>query len=149
MRTINKIVIHNACTPEGKYFDIDDIRRWHTSRPPEGRGWSDVGYHYVVLLDGTIQLGRMLNVPGAHVGGHNSKSIGICYIGGMTADMKTPKDTRTVEQKSSIAHLLYTLKRSFNDAEIVGHCDLDPEGKPDCPGFDAKKEYETIKFKDE
>ena len=32
-------------------FDIDDIRKWHTDPRPKGNGWSDVGYHYVVLLN--------------------------------------------------------------------------------------------------
>lgn len=93
MRKITDIVIHCADTPKGKHFDIKDIRKWHV----EERGWSDVGYHYVILLDGTIELGRPLETPGAHVKNHNSKSIGICYIGGANGE-----DTRTTQQKASL-----------------------------------------------
>src|SRR3990172_1704713 len=100
MREINKIVIHCADTPAGKFFDINDIRKWHTDPPPKGRGWSDVGYHFVVLINGNIQIGRPLETPGAHVAGHNAESIGICYIGGGGG-----ADTRTNEQKISLMYL--------------------------------------------
>ncbi len=53
-RKINKIIVHCSATQEGRHIDVDEIRRWHV----EGRGWSDIGYHYVVYLDGTdIVLG--------------------------------------------------------------------------------------------
>ena len=61
-RKINKIIIHCTATPEGRQIDIDDVRRWHI----EERGWSDVGYHFLILLDGTIQIGRPLERSGAH-----------------------------------------------------------------------------------
>lgn len=136
MRDILNIVIHSADTPANKYFDINDIRKWHV----EENGWSDVGYHYVILLNGTIQLGRPLNVAGAHVSGHNSKSIGICYIGGGGGI-----DTRTLEQKESLHYLLTTLKMTFKDAEILGHRDFNEVHKA-CPCFDAKKEYKYINY---
>lgn len=134
MRNIDNLVIHCASTPKGKYFDADDIRKWHV----EGNGWSDIGYHFVILLDGTIQLGRKIEVVGSHVKGHNLTSIGICYIGGEDGE-----DTRTDEQKFSLRMLLTTLKLIFNKADILGHRDFDGVNKS-CPSFDAKKEYETI-----
>lgn len=134
---INKIVIHCADTPDGADFDISDIKRWHTDPPPKGNGWSDVGYHYVIKLNGLIQKGRMDNVPGAHVKNFNMNSLGICYIGGKDGD------TRTFKQRLSLTFLLNSLMRMYPKAEIVGHCDLDPK-KPYCPGFDAKKEYGYI-----
>lgn len=45
MRQINKIVVHCSATPEGKDFTVDNIRDWHIN----GRGWKDIGYHYVQL----------------------------------------------------------------------------------------------------
>ena len=132
MRPIENIVIHCADTPKDAYFDIDDIRKWHIKR-----GFSDVGYHYVVLLDGTIQLGRPLEQQGAHVRSNNRNSIGICYIGGKGGD------TRTVQQKASIVHLVSTLKRTFKNAEVLGHRDFKGVTKA-CPNFDAKKEYKNL-----
>lgn len=135
MRTINKIVIHCSDTPEGKYFDVDDIRDWHKER-----GWNDIGYHYVILLNGTIQLGRELKKVGAHARGVNRNSIGVCYIGGKDADFKKAKDTRTKEQKESLRVLLKTLIRMFPESEILGHYQAVTTNKT-CPNFDAKKEY--------
>lgn len=134
MRKINHIVIHCADTPKGKYFDINDIRKWHVTE----RGWSDVGYHYIILLDGTIQLGRDIKTIGAHVKGFNSKSIGICYIGG-----KGNADTRTTQQKASLVYLIATLKRIFRKAKVSGHRDF-PNVTKKCPSFDAKHEYKNI-----
>lgn len=134
MRPIKQIVIHCADTPKDVHFDIIDIRRWHV----EEQGWSDVGYHYVILLDGTIQLGRDLNTVGAHVGGHNQNSIGVCYIGG-----KDGLDTRTTGQKASLVYLVATLKRMFKGTKVLGHRDFAGVQKY-CPSFNAKHEYKNL-----
>ena len=134
MRAIKQLVIHCADTPKGQYFDVDDIRRWHVNE----RGWSDVGYHFVILLDGTIQLGRPIAKIGAHVRGHNLESIGICYIGGANGE-----DTRTPLQRRSIILLLKTLLLVFPEVEILGHRDFKGVSKL-CPSFDAKTEYKFI-----
>lgn len=133
MRKIDHIVVHCTDTPKGVYFDIKDVRRWHMSE----RGWSDVGYHFLILLDGTIQQGRELKTQGAHVRGHNYNSIGICYVGGKRSD------TRTEKQKESLVYLLSTMKRMFKDADILGHRDFKGVSK-ECPFFDAKNEYKNL-----
>jgi len=136
-RNINLIVIHCADTPEGRDISTDEIKRWHM----EERGWSDIGYHYVVELDGKICKGRPEEVAGAHARGYNSTSIGVCYVGGADKDGNA-KDTRTESQKQSLDTLLEGLLVNYPDAQIVGHRDLD-NGKA-CPSFDAKKEYEAF-----
>ena len=133
-RNINYIAVHCADTPKDKYFDVNDIRKWHV----EERGWSDVGYHFVILLDGTIQKGRDINTAGAHVKGFNKDSIGICYIGGGGGI-----DTRTTAQKVSLVYLIGTLKRQFKNAIVKGHRDF-PNVSKKCPCFDAEKEYKYI-----
>jgi N-acetylmuramoyl-L-alanine amidase len=138
MRHINKFIIHCADTPEGKYFDADNIREWHKER-----GFNDIGYHYVILLDGTIQLGRDIKTIGAHARGVNKSSIGICYIGGKNSAFKDSKDTRTHKQKESLEVLLKTLIRMFPNSEILGHYQAVKTTKK-CPSFDAKKEYKDI-----
>ena len=102
MRTINKIIIHCSATQEGRDLDAAEINRWHLKR-----GWNGIGYHYVVLLDGTIEYGRSIYKQGAHVKGENEGSIGICYIGGVESERGDDgdwiaKDTRTPEQKESL-----------------------------------------------
>lgn len=136
-RNIDLIVIHCADTPEGRDIKTDEIRRWHM----EERGWSDIGYHYVVELDGNIAKGRPEEVAGAHVRGYNRSSVGICYVGGADSEGNA-KDTRTAQQKQSLDILIEGLLVNYPDAQIVGHRDLD-SGKA-CPSFDAKKEYEAF-----
>lgn len=132
MRQINEIILHCSSTKEGLCFNINDIRRWH-----KAQGWKDVGYHYVICLDGTIELGRPLEEIGAHCIGHNANSIGICYIGGLDENGK-PKDTRTTQQKAALYMLLNKLKTQFPEATIHGHNEFANKA---CPCFDVQKEY--------
>lgn len=132
-RAINMIVVHCSATKEGQDFDAADIDKWHRER-----GWNGIGYHYVVKLDGTVEKGRNINKTGSHVRGHNTRSIGICYIGGVDKDGK-PKDTRTDAQKASLAALIGELKAMYG-APVQGHRDFPGVAKA-CPSFDAKSEY--------
>lgn len=135
MRKITKIIVHCADTPEGRDDKAADIRRWHKER-----GFNDIGYHYVVDLDGTIEPGRDVTIAGAHTTGHNADSIGVCYIGGADTDMK-PKDTRTDEQKTALRLLLKYLVQKYPGAKIYGHRDF---ANKSCPSFDAKAEYKEL-----
>lgn len=135
-RVIKEIIVHCTATPEGKDFTVEDVRRWHKQQ-----GWSDIGYHYVIGRHGEQWKGRDVDVSGAHCEGHNRNSIGVCYIGGCTKDGKTPKDTRTLQQKAVMLSLLTELKRLYPQAKIYGHRDF---ARKDCPSFDAKNEYKTI-----
>ena len=136
MRTINEIIIHCADTPEGRDNTVADITAWHKQK-----GYRTIGYHYVVYRDGSIHTGRPIEEIGAHCKGHNAHSIGICYIGGQSADGKAHKDTRTPEQKEALLSLLRQLKAKFPNATIYGHRDFST--KP-CPCFDARNEYRGL-----
>lgn len=131
MRTIDEIIIHCSATPEGRFVDVATIRKWHTDPKPIGRGWADIGYHYVIYLDGSVHNGRPVTQMGAHCKGHNRYSIGICYVGGV--DMfGTPKDTRTPEQKESLRNLIIRLKNEYPGATIHGHYEF---ARKACPSF--------------
>ena len=136
MRAIDKLIVHCSATPEGKDFTVAQIRQWHLAR-----GFSDIGYHYVVYRDGSVHAGRAESVVGAHCKGQNARSIGICYIGGMTADNKRAKDTRTPEQKEALLRLLGELRSRYPDATIHSHRDFAAKA---CPCFDATEEYSGI-----
>ena len=136
MRNINEIIVHCAATREGRDFTVEDITRWH-----KARGFATIGYHYVIYRDGSIHEGRPLEQIGAHCVGHNKHSIGICYIGGCASDGKTPKDTRTSEQKEALLALLRRLKARFPNATIHGHRDFAAKA---CPSFDAFREYRQL-----
>lgn len=135
-RRITEIIVHCSATPEGKDYTVNDIRRWHKQQ-----GWSDIGYHYVIYRNGHIEPGRDVDISGAHCDGHNSHSIGVCYIGGVARDGKTAKDTRTLAQKAALLSLLKDLRELYPGAKIYGHRDF---AHKDCPSFDAKSEYKKI-----
>lgn len=134
MRKINEIIIHCSATREGQHIDAATIDRWHRNR-----GWSGIGYHYVIHLDGTIEAGRDLDRSGAHCKGRNANSIGICYIGGVEQDGKTPKDTRTTAQKISLQMLVSGLNITFGgDLKVYGHNEFAAKA---CPSFDVSKDF--------
>ena len=132
MRKINEIIIHCSATPEGKDFTVEDIRQWHLARK-----FSDIGYHYVVYRDGSVHKGRAENLVGAHCVGHNAHSIGVCYIGGVAADGKTPKDTRTPQQKVALRQLVNQLRFYYPDASVHGHNEYSNKA---CPSFNVQKD---------
>lgn len=132
MRIINKIIIHCSATPEGREVSVEKIRKWH-----KARGFTDIGYHYVIHINGIMEVGRPVGKTGAHCKGYNKDSIGICYIGGIDKNGK-PKDTRTEEQKEGIFYLVAELKKQFPTATIHGHNEF---SKKACPCFDVSKEY--------
>lgn len=135
-RNIKEIIIHCSATPEGKDFTTAQIKQWHLAR-----GFSDIGYHYVIYRDGSIHTGRAESVSGAHCTGHNIISIGVCYIGGVASDGKTPKDTRTDAQKAALVKLLKQLKAKYPQAKIYPHYKFAAKA---CPCFNAEEEYKNL-----
>lgn len=136
-RTINRIIVHCTATPEGRVETVESIRRMH-----KAKGWADIGYHYLIGLNGERWNGRNVNLVGAHCEGYNANSIGVCYVGGCDKNMKA-KDTRTDKQKAALIALLKDLRKNYPKAKIVSHRDLDRKGK-ECPSFDATNEYKDI-----
>lgn len=135
-RRINEIIVHCTATPEGRDYTVADIRQMH-----KAQGWVDIGYHYLIYRDGSIHEGRNVDMVGAHCQGHNAQSIGVCYVGGVARDGKTPKDTRTQAQKDALIHLLMQLVCLYPDATIRGHRDFAAKA---CPSFDATREYKNL-----
>lgn len=155
-RRIDEIIIHCTATPEGSPRTVEQIRAQH-----KAQGWSDIGYHYVVYLDGTVHEGRNVDIAGAHCTNHNAHSIGIVYVGGLENRQGVPynrlraKDTRTPAQKGSLLGLLMDLRLLYPQAEIKGHRDCSPDKNhngtiepsewiKECPSFDAKAEYRRV-----
>ena len=143
-RRIDYIVVHCTATPEGQNKTVEQIRAEHKKQ-----GWADIGYHYVIYRDGTVHLGRDVDISGSHVSGFNSYSIGVVYVGGLENKPGTPyallkaKDTRTDAQKASLLSLLMDLRKLYPKAKIQGHRDF-PKVAKDCPSFDAKFAYRNI-----
>lgn len=135
-RRITELIVHCSATPAGRDVTAADIRRWHK----EERGFADIGYHFVVRLDGRVECGRRLSVAGAHCRGHNSRSVGVCYVGGIGSDGR-PADTRTPAQRQALLGLLTSLRRRFPSATIHGHRDFAAKA---CPSFDVTAEYRRL-----
>lgn len=135
-RSITEIIVHCTATPEGREVSVSEIRQWHKQR-----GFSDIGYHYVIHLDGSIEDGRDVDLIGAHCTGHNTHSIGVVYVGGMDKQNNQPKDTRTNAQKAALMSVLIDLKHLYPDARICGHRDFAAKA---CPSFDATNEYKRL-----
>ncbi|GHT51039.1 N-acetylmuramoyl-L-alanine amidase [Bacteroidia bacterium] len=128
---LNEIVIHCTATPEGTEYTLNQIDQWH-----KARGFGTIGYNYIIHLDGQIEKGRSLWLPGAHCNqkGKNFTSIGICYIGGCAKNGKTPKDTRTNAQKQVMSKLIKELKNKYPIHSINGHRNYAQKA---CPSFDV------------
>tara|TARA_E500000318_G_C3542478_1_gene205228 strand:- start:628 stop:1041 length:414 start_codon:yes stop_codon:yes gene_type:complete len=137
MRNIKEIIVHCSATREGQNIPVETIRKWHV----EGRGWTDIGYHFYIDINGNIYKGRDISRSGAHCKGHNRYSIGICYCGGVEADGKTPKDTRTDKQKESLLSVIKTMKAMYPDAIVYSHNEFANKA---CPSFNATKEYKNL-----
>lgn len=143
MREINMIVVHCSATPPNMNIGAAKIKEWHTNI----NKWSDIGYHYVITRDGTIEEGRPVDRPGAHARGFNADSIGVCLVGGV--DVNGEADCNfTRAQWVALGSCLDTLANSYGPAKIVGHRDLSPDKDGDgiidanerlkaCPSFDV------------
>lgn len=150
---IDAIVIHCSASRAGVDLRAADIDKMHKER-----GFSGIGYHFVVDLDGTVEVGRPLPQDGAHCNtaglsgqSYNKHSIGICYVGGLDRD-GNPADTRTPAQRVALDDLVHDLIQRYPIVEVIGHRDASPDkdknGKitPNewikiCPCFDAKAEF--------
>ena len=131
-KDVRYIIVHCSATPADRDIGVEEITRYHRQR-----GFITVGYHFIVRLDGTIELGRPLEMVGAHCLGKNKCSIGICYVGGIDSSGQ-PSDTRTAQQKESLNLLITQLQEIYPRARVKGHRDF---ARKACPSFDASSEY--------
>lgn len=150
MRKIDFLVAHCTATPEGKWFDEEDIEKMHASRFAL-IGGKHIGYHVLILLNGAVVQTKGTQYIGQHAKGYNANTIAVCYVGGLDKNGKA-KDTRTPEQKKAMLSVFRELKQSYPGATIVGHRDLSPDLNGDgiiqkwerikeCPCFDAIPEF--------
>lgn len=147
---IRYLIIHCSATRDTQDYSVDRLERDH-----QRRGFETVGYHYYIRRNGAIHALRKHHEVGAHCRGFNRCSLGICYEGGVDQHNR-PRDTRTVEQKWALEHLLLMLTSLYPEARIVGHRDLSPDLDGDgkimprewikaCPSFEAGAEYRHIR----
>ena len=135
MRQINEIIVHCTATRADWWSDrssrdkVEEVRRWHV----EDRNWRDVGYHWLIDLDGSVIKGRDESVTGAHVAGHNANSIGISLFGGHGGSNDDKfEDNFTPEQDASLRQLIREIKDRHSITKISGHNEYANKA---CPCF--------------
>ena len=144
MAKLKYLVLHCTATPEGREVSSDDIRAWHTNPVNKGgRGWSQVGYTDLIHLNGEVE--RLVdNNEDANVDpweitngakGYNSISRHVVYVGGVVADGKTTKDTRTKAQKAAMEAYVKEFHKRHPNVRIIGHREV---AAKDCPWFDVQ-----------
>jgi len=101
---------------------VAEIKRWHVEKPPTGRGWKDIGYHYLIDRDGTIAAGRHVSITGAHVQGHNTGTIGISLFGGHgSAETDSFAEHFTAAQDKALRSLISDLHKRYGNVPVTGH----------------------------
>ncbi len=116
-RDTKRLVIHHSASAD---ISAVEIHRWH-----QKRGWSGIGYHYVIRRNGDVELGRPVNMIGAHALGYNLDSIGVCLTGNFS------KETPEKEQLNALVELTHELELQFGRLEIQQHNQL---VATQCPG---------------
>jgi N-acetylmuramoyl-L-alanine amidase len=126
MRKITHHIIHCSASTHG---DVREIRRWH-----KARGWADVGYHFIILPDGEVEVGRMLSEIGAHCEGQNRASIGTCLVGNTAF---------TPAQFATLRRLHGSLCTLFPGLKAYGHRAFNPHKT--CPNFEVEEVLPNLK----
>ncbi len=134
MRVIKEIIVHCSATPPDMNIGANEIRKWHTDPPPSGRGWRDIGYHYVIRRNGEVDHGRDENVVGAHCEGHNANSIGICLVGGINKQGDA-ENNFTPEQFATLKNWLKAIRDDHPGSTIHGHNEFSSKA---CPSFNVQ-----------
>ena len=130
MRKINKIIIHHSASLM-KTTTFEDVKRWHLER-----GFSDIGYHWVIDRNGELWKGRPESKIGAHCKGHNRDSIGICVIGNF--EIEEP----TIAQRYTLKYIIYYLDSRYKVPSDFKHSEL---AKTKCPGRSLLHWVELLK----
>jgi len=117
------VVVHHSVIDAGEDIaTLQDIQDTHRT----DRGWADVAYHYFVGQSGIVYEGRDVTVRGAHVGGFNTGSVGVCLLGDFT--QITPPPAQIVAARDLIRWLTDKLALTH----LAGHNDFNAETQ--CPG---------------
>lgn len=131
-KSTDYLVPHCSATPPKLDIGVNEIRGWHVAK-----GWSDIGYHFVIRRNGAVEPGRPEDRVGSHVKNHNANTLGICLVGGVDAKQR-PQNNFTPAQWASLQTLLMRLTARYPGAKILGHRDF-PNVHKACPCFDAIK----------
>ena len=131
----DKLTLHHAaCCSADDLEEGKDQVYWIQDFHQNGRGWNDIGYHFLVDRAGNIYQGRPETVIGAHVGGANTGNIGVCLLGCYHPPEASCFQTITPESRQSIVELFSWVSDTYGQspAVLLGHRDY--FGTTACPG---------------
>ena len=130
-----RIIIHCSASP--RHYTREHVDEWHRER-----GWDGIGYHYVIQDGGFTRKGRRDDENGAHARRYNRCSLGICV-------MCDPRNghPESQEQWRALVYLVSDLCLAYDlpPVLVLGHCEVDPDNKPDCPGFSMAALRDEVK----
>ena len=141
-RDITEVVVHATDTTRDMYVDYDVLYQWDVPR-----GFSDVGYHFIILRNGCLQVCRPISITGAHtLKGHNPHSIGIAFVGGLMGNRKQRSVKRssksyTMEQWNTFDTFMKAFYTVIPGGQAWGHNSIDNTRRSD-PHFDVPKYVE-------
>ena len=125
------IVIHCSATKPSMDIGAETIKDWHVNE----RKWRDIGYHKVIKRHGDVEDGRDIRDSGAHSAGYNSKSVGLCMVGGMAED-NSAENNFTAQQWTALLDLVKQIKVDYPEADVIGHNEI---SEKECPSFDVQQ----------
>jgi N-acetylmuramoyl-L-alanine amidase len=105
------IAVRDTLTPPKQSTDAYEIDTAHCRQ-----GRLGIGYHFLILIDGTIQLCRRIATCGSHSKHLDDISVAIGVVGGITEDGDRAS-TRNPEQEQSLADLTRVVQEIYPDAE--------------------------------
>lgn len=121
-RQVDRVFLHCSASDRPEHDNIEVIRDWHVN----GRGWSDIGYHFFIRKDGTIEDGRPLDRTPAAQAGNNTGTIAICLHG-------LAVERFTKAQYESLIGLCQELDQAYSGlVTFHGHCEVSSKS---CPVF--------------
>lgn len=117
--------LHCTDTSDELDFTAKNIRHWHMTE----NGWTDIGYHYVICKDGTIEKGRPDYKQGAHVRKHNRQNLGVVWVG---------RYHLNEAQQYALLYLYNYLriKYGIHTDSIFGHHEFDTANGKTCPNLE-------------
>lgn len=149
MRPLHEIIVHCSATRpkwmEGEtlWAQRQEIKSWHVG----DRGWSDIGYHFLIGRDGDVVNGRPLSRTGAHVRGRNTGTVGVCLLGGHGSNERDDFEEHFTEaQERALVTLIRRLMANYPTiAKVSGHNTYAAKA---CPGFQAEEWWESAQYAD-
>ena len=123
-RKIHRVFLHCSASDHAHHDNVATMKKWHLER-----GFSDVGYHFFIQKDGTLEYGRDIEKTPAAQKGHNRGTLAICLHG-----LKEEKFTQA--QFDTLRKLADQIEHNYENISFHGHCEVSAKA---CPVFDYRK----------